>query len=187
MSLELAPGENKILKALQQEELRSFTELLGETGLSGPSLSEYLKSLQKKGFIKRDIDSRKYFITSNGREALEKLRIIEILIEKEESSEVQIKPFREGEWLKEIVPVFKKGEKITLKTIDEEAISPVFTEALGMHQIISYRGEQWTLAKVLQLNQEKKPLILIGGDYLIFKRNPNNSIDIKKIKIERRE
>jgi len=46
---------------------KSFTELQHSTGLSTPILSEYLKRLQKAGLIERDIDSRKYTITRQGK------------------------------------------------------------------------------------------------------------------------
>jgi len=72
-----SPGELKILEALQYGErenpiYKSFTELRDETRLSNPVLSDYLKRLQKLGRIKRDIDSRKYFIQVAGKGALER-------------------------------------------------------------------------------------------------------------------
>jgi len=75
----LAPGEEQIFNALRECEKRltSFSELREKTGLSDPALSEYLKELQKKGLIERDIMSRKYRITTRGDITLGKKEILE--------------------------------------------------------------------------------------------------------------
>jgi predicted transcriptional regulator len=75
----VAPGEEKILDTLRQCEKRlmSYTELRKKTGLSDPALSEYLKELQKKGLIRRDIMSRKYEITPEGDKTYGKKEILE--------------------------------------------------------------------------------------------------------------
>lgn len=77
--LKLAPGEEKIINELEKsaKHLLSYTELREKTGLSDPALSAYLKELQKKGLINRDIMSRKYAVLPNGNMALEKKEILE--------------------------------------------------------------------------------------------------------------
>jgi len=68
----LAPGEVKILKVLKEgSKMKSYTNLKDETKLSDPVLSDYLKRLQKKKFVKRDIDTRKYCLTVKGKRKLE--------------------------------------------------------------------------------------------------------------------
>jgi hypothetical protein len=62
----LREGETKILHALKDGKLMKNSELKATTGLSGPSLSDNLKMLQKRKMVKRDIDSRKYVICSEG-------------------------------------------------------------------------------------------------------------------------
>jgi len=66
MNPSLRPGEDKILTFLKDGQKRSFTELQNGTGLSPPSLSQYLRDLQKRKHIARDIDSRAYSITKEG-------------------------------------------------------------------------------------------------------------------------
>lgn len=69
----LAPGEMKILRVLEskRKSLKSYKTLREETALSDPVLSDYLKRLQKRKFIKRDIDTRKYSLTVRGKRRLE--------------------------------------------------------------------------------------------------------------------
>lgn len=75
----LTPGEAKIFDALRQctNGFMSYTELREKTGLSDPALSGYLKELQKKGLIKRDIMSRKYEITREGDKTYGKKELLE--------------------------------------------------------------------------------------------------------------
>ncbi|RLG90872.1 MAG: hypothetical protein DRO36_05350 [Candidatus Hecatellales archaeon] len=91
----LTPGEIKILLALERRDMVgpglyindvkvpigiSFTELLKETGLSRSVLSGYLKNLQKLGLIRRNIDTRRYYLVrENGKIALKIVHIIEKL------------------------------------------------------------------------------------------------------------
>jgi hypothetical protein len=65
-------GETIILEALKDKKPRAFSELLEKTGLSKPSLSVNLKLLQKNRSIIRDVDSREYSISSEGKNQLEK-------------------------------------------------------------------------------------------------------------------
>lgn len=58
--------EKTILNVLSDKKLRTFSELKKETGLSGPTVSENLKLLQKRNMVKKDIDSRKYGICTEG-------------------------------------------------------------------------------------------------------------------------
>ena len=62
----LVPGKIKILKALENGR-KSYTQLKRDTGLSDPTISEYLKWLWKNDYINRDIDSRKYELLSKGK------------------------------------------------------------------------------------------------------------------------
>jgi hypothetical protein len=55
----LRPGEGKILTALLKSE-KTNGELQKETGLQSNILIDYLRNLQRLGFVERDIDSRKY-------------------------------------------------------------------------------------------------------------------------------
>lgn len=76
----LAPGEKKILDTLRESEKRllSYTELREKTGLSDPALSEYLKELQKKGLIQRDMMSRKYEIKTRGHKTYVEKEILDM-------------------------------------------------------------------------------------------------------------
>jgi len=79
----LAPGEMKILQVLKSEKkkmsLKSYKTLKKETELSDPVLSDYLKRLQKKMFIIRDVDTRKYSLTVRGKRRLEFFDLVEKL------------------------------------------------------------------------------------------------------------
>ena len=69
MNLQTKPvgkGEKKILKALKDGKFQKFTELTEAADLSAVSLTDNLKSLQKRKFVKKDIDSRKYGLDSEG-------------------------------------------------------------------------------------------------------------------------
>ncbi|KKN35087.1 hypothetical protein LCGC14_0787120 [marine sediment metagenome] len=70
----LAPGEKKILITLTRAN-KTFTQLLKDARLPGSVLSQYLKNLQKKHYIKRDIDTHKYGLTKKG------IRVCELLSE----------------------------------------------------------------------------------------------------------
>jgi DNA-binding MarR family transcriptional regulator len=90
---ELRGGELKILRALTKKPPDAglkFGELLGETDLSSPVLSTYLKNLQKKNYILRHVDSRSYSITREGRDRINK----EEELEKIEFSSISLKDNR---------------------------------------------------------------------------------------------
>jgi hypothetical protein len=60
----MRPGETKILGALyQQHDGYTFTELKKITGLSSPSLSAYLKSLQGELVISKNAETNRYQIS----------------------------------------------------------------------------------------------------------------------------
>ena len=87
----LREGEKRTLQALKDGKLQTFNNLKTNTGLSGTSLSDNLKLLQKKELIERDIDSRKYGITRKGNELVKKNDVTEtinagLLIEERSSS-----------------------------------------------------------------------------------------------------
>jgi DNA-binding MarR family transcriptional regulator len=76
----LRGGELEILKALAKKPQHSgfpFKDLLEKAQLSKPVLSDYLKNLQKKGYVVRDIDSRNYDLTLEGRAQLNKVDSVE--------------------------------------------------------------------------------------------------------------
>jgi hypothetical protein len=62
----LREGEIKILDALKNGKPQAFTDLKKTARISGPSLNDNRKRLQKRGLINRDIDSSKYIITREG-------------------------------------------------------------------------------------------------------------------------
>ena len=96
---QFAPGEVKILRALigvgaEREIFKSYTTLREETSLSDPVLSSYLKRLRKRGLLNRDIDTRKYSLSVNGRRRLELFELTEKIrkiIEEEETLPVRYK------------------------------------------------------------------------------------------------
>ena len=73
---DLAPKEATILEALKDRTLNAFGELREQTKVSSPVLADYLKRLQKKKLIERDIDTRKYRITYDGITYLERHELI---------------------------------------------------------------------------------------------------------------
>lgn len=78
MPRSLRPGEVKILKALYNDKKKSFTELESQTHLSTPILSQYLKDFQKgQPLVERDIDSRTYYITEDGKKAHDTQQILD--------------------------------------------------------------------------------------------------------------
>ena len=94
-----SPGEVKILRALkgsmtEAKISKSYTMLRGETKLSDPVLSGYLKRLRKKGLLDRDIDTRKYSLSLKGRRRLELFELVEKIrkiVEEEEILPVKYK------------------------------------------------------------------------------------------------
>ena len=72
-------GEKRTLQALKDGKLQTYNNLKTNTGLSGTSLSENLKLLQKKELIEKDIDSRKYGITRKGNELVKKNDVTETI------------------------------------------------------------------------------------------------------------
>jgi predicted transcriptional regulator len=75
----LRDGEEKILRALARAPHGlSFGETVKEARLSKPVISDYLKHLQKEGYVTKDVDLRKYVITPKGRRELKKLEGIEL-------------------------------------------------------------------------------------------------------------
>lgn len=76
----LREGEIRILETLAKRPPNSgltFMKLSDEADLSNPVLSEYLKNLQKKCYVYRDIDSRNYRINKEGRKQLAKVKNVE--------------------------------------------------------------------------------------------------------------
>jgi predicted transcriptional regulator len=74
----LRDGEKRILKKLVKfPHGLSFTQIKKELSLSSPVISDYLKPLQKEGYIIKNVDTRKYSITPKGQSELKKLEGIE--------------------------------------------------------------------------------------------------------------
>jgi DNA-binding MarR family transcriptional regulator len=75
------PCEARLLRIFDKKPIGSlfaFMNLRDEDGRSRPSVSKDLKSLQKKGFVLRDIDNpRKYKLTLEGKKELNKIEGIE--------------------------------------------------------------------------------------------------------------
>jgi len=74
----LRPGEIKILDSLSKGP-KSNKQLGAETGLDESILAKYLKELQKKHFIQRDIDTRKYELLEKSLDTLFLEDIITVL------------------------------------------------------------------------------------------------------------
>ena len=74
----LAPGKIKILSALR-DMCKPYKELKSDTELSDPVLSDHLKWLQKKKYIGRDIDTRKYYLLKKAKNKLPIFDFIEKL------------------------------------------------------------------------------------------------------------
>jgi predicted transcriptional regulator len=80
MSLIFTKGESQTLLALEDKQLKSFTEILNLSELTRPSLSDSLKSLQIKEYIERDVMTRKYrLLGDNGRVAVKIIEIVNYL------------------------------------------------------------------------------------------------------------
>lgn len=87
-------GERKILNALRNTKTPTglkFSEILEKTGLSRPTVSDYLKSLQKREYVVKDVDARRYKLTSKGRDELKKAEATEMVMENAEI--VETSPF----------------------------------------------------------------------------------------------
>jgi DNA-binding PadR family transcriptional regulator len=82
----LRDGEEKILRALAKSphglpfggKRARFGGIVKETRLSAPVISDYLKRLQKEGYVSKDVETRRYVITSKGRSELKKIEGIEL-------------------------------------------------------------------------------------------------------------
>jgi len=75
----LRDGEEKILRALAKAPFGlPFGGIVKEARLSKPVISDYLKCLQKEEYITKDVETRKYVITSKGRSELKKIEGIEL-------------------------------------------------------------------------------------------------------------
>src|SRR4030067_2086014 len=58
--------EKEVLEALKDGKFQKFSDLKKTAGVSGPTLSISLKNLQKTKLVKKDIDSRKYVLDTEG-------------------------------------------------------------------------------------------------------------------------
>ena len=75
----LRDGEVKILRALARASHGlPFGGIKEEARLSVPVISDYLKRLQKEGYVSKDVETRRYVITLKGRSELKKLEGIEL-------------------------------------------------------------------------------------------------------------
>jgi DNA-binding PadR family transcriptional regulator len=75
----LRDGEVKILRALARASHGlPFGGIKEEARLSNPVISDYLKRLQKEGYVSKNVETRRYVITPKGRSELKKLEGIEL-------------------------------------------------------------------------------------------------------------
>ena len=121
LSRPFAPGEIKILRALEHPRLgkvmpKSYKSLREETKLSDPVLSDYLKRLQKKKLIQRDIETRGYLLSVKGKRRLQLIDLVEELKDVLEEQNVNDVVF-ESEDMKEMVRKLASGSKKNLRII----------------------------------------------------------------------
>jgi hypothetical protein len=88
----LAPGEEKILEALQRKPDIGFGETLSQTGLARSILSEYLVHLQTLELIGRRVPGRTYYILEKGKDFLQRKDDILLFSRSEKVFRREIKP-----------------------------------------------------------------------------------------------
>jgi biotin operon repressor len=177
-------GEVLILKSLKDSP-QSFEKIIENTKLSRQAVAFYLKTLQKKGLIEREIDTRKYKIKKIAIETLLFHEISEFL-EKEEKKYCYIPPFffisSNEKLVEKIIKYFSKPELKDLKDVFKflhyfNEINQKINEIIEELKMENFKTEEKEIIK------KYKKLLL---KYVLLYINKEKIEEMKKI-LEKKE